>query len=62
MRRPTRALALVAALGLMISAFVFGGRPTAYADPSPTPTPTSVNNGGGGTGGSGSGGGGHSGG
>ena len=49
MRRPTRALVLLAALGMLLSAFIFGSRPIVYADgPPPTPTPAGANGAGGG--------------
>lgn len=52
MQRGKRVAAFVVALGLVLSALVFGSRPVAYADgPTPTPTPstgTSPNGGGGG--------------
>jgi hypothetical protein len=38
-----RVLAVVVALGFLLSALMFGNRPVAYADdPQPTPTPTST--------------------
>lgn len=56
MQRMKRVLLLVAALGLLLGAMMFGNRPVAYADgPTPTPTPTSTSGttpNGGGSGGS----------
>jgi hypothetical protein len=43
MQRMKRVLAVVAALGLLLSAMLFDNRPVVYADdPQPTPTPTST--------------------
>lgn len=48
MQRMRRVLAVVAALGLLLSALLFNNRPVAYAeDPQPTSAPTMTTNGGG---------------
>ena len=56
MHRTTRVLGLVAALGLLLGAFLFGGQPRAYAS-DPVPTPTSAGTGTNGVGSGGHGGG-----